>query len=42
MLRFTRENARNIPALIEYEYEAKDNVAEVRKCFDYCKKVLLS
>ncbi len=42
VLRFTRENARHIPALIEYEYEAKDNVAEIRKCFDYCKKVLLS
>ena len=42
VLRFIRENVRNIPALIEYEYEAKDNVAEIRKCFDYCKKVLLS
>ena len=42
VLRYTRENARNIPALIEYEYDAKDRVAEVRKCFDYCKNVLLS
>jgi sugar phosphate isomerase/epimerase len=42
VLRITREKARNIPALIEYEYEARDNVAEVRKCFDYCKNVLLS
>jgi sugar phosphate isomerase/epimerase len=42
VLRFTRENARNIPALIEYEYNAKDTAAEVQKCFDYCKKTLLS
>jgi sugar phosphate isomerase/epimerase len=42
VLRFTRENARDIPALIEYEYNAQDNVAEVRNCFDYCKKVLVS
>jgi sugar phosphate isomerase/epimerase len=42
VLRFTHENTKGIPALIEYEYDAKDNVAEVQKCFDYCKKVLLS
>jgi sugar phosphate isomerase/epimerase len=42
VLRFTRQKARNIPALIEYEYDAKDNAAEIRNCFDYCKKVLLS
>jgi sugar phosphate isomerase/epimerase len=42
VLRYTRENAREIPALIEYEYQAKDTVAEVRKCFEYCRNVLLS
>ena len=42
VLRFTRDNAKNIPALIEYEYEAKDNAAEIQKCFNYCKRVLLS
>jgi sugar phosphate isomerase/epimerase len=42
VLRYTRENAKEIPALIEYEYEAKDAVAEVRKCFDYCRAALLS
>jgi len=42
VLRYTRENARDIPALIEYEYDAGDRVAEIRKCFDYCKNVLSS
>ena len=41
VLRYIRENARELPALIEYEYEGEDTVAEVRKCFDYCKTVLL-
>jgi sugar phosphate isomerase/epimerase len=29
-----------IPANIEYEYEGTDTVAEVRKCFEYCRKAL--
>jgi sugar phosphate isomerase/epimerase len=29
-----------IPANIEYEYEGTDTVAEVRRCFEYCKKAL--
>jgi sugar phosphate isomerase/epimerase len=29
-----------IPAMIEYEYDAPDTVAEVRKCFEYCKQAL--
>ena len=29
-----------IPANIEYEYEGKDTVAEVRKCLEYCKAAL--
>ena len=29
-----------IPANIEYEYKGADTVAEVRKCFDYCKAAL--
>jgi sugar phosphate isomerase/epimerase len=29
-----------IPANIEYEYEGGDTVAEVRKCFEYCKQAL--
>ncbi|MEO8660565.1 MAG: sugar phosphate isomerase/epimerase family protein [Bryobacteraceae bacterium] len=29
-----------IPAMIEYEYKGQDTVAEVRKCFEYCKNAL--
>jgi sugar phosphate isomerase/epimerase len=29
-----------IPAMIEYEYKGADPVAEVRKCFEYCKAQL--
>jgi sugar phosphate isomerase/epimerase len=29
-----------IPANIEYEYKGADTVAEVRKCFEYCKAAL--
>ncbi len=42
VLRYIRDNAPEIPALIEYEYNSNDTVADVQKCFDYCKIVLLS
>ena len=29
-----------IPANIEYEYKGEDTVAEVRRCFEYCKSAL--
>jgi sugar phosphate isomerase/epimerase len=29
-----------IPAMIEYEYKGSDAIAEVRKCFEYCKQQL--
>lgn len=29
-----------IPAMIEYEYKGADTVAEVKKCFEYCKQAL--
>jgi len=29
-----------IPANIEYEYQGGDTVAEVRKCYDYCRRAL--
>jgi len=29
-----------IPAMIEYEYKGADTVAEVRKCFEFCKQAL--
>ncbi len=44
VLRMLRDNAWNIPANIEYEYgeemKGLDTVAEVKKCFAYCKKEL--
>ena len=39
-LAMLRANRWPIPANIEYEYEGTDTVAEVRRCFDYCKKAL--
>ena len=42
VLRFVREKMPGVPALIEYEYVVPDTVAEVRKCFEYCKNILLS
>ena len=42
VLRYTREKMSGVPALIEYEYVVPDTVAEVRKCFEYCKNILLS
>jgi sugar phosphate isomerase/epimerase len=30
----------DIPANIEYEYKGEDTVAEVRKCFEYCRAAL--
>jgi sugar phosphate isomerase/epimerase len=41
VLTVLRDNKWNIPAMIEYEYKGADSVAEVRKCFDYCKKAIL-
>jgi sugar phosphate isomerase/epimerase len=35
-----REKQWPIPANIEYEYEGTDTVAEVRRCFEYCKQAL--
>jgi sugar phosphate isomerase/epimerase len=41
VLRLVRDKKYAIPADIEYEYEgAEGPEAEVRKCFDYCKKAL--
>jgi hypothetical protein len=40
VLRLVKENRYNIPANIEYEYLGGDAVAEVKKCFDYCKAAL--
>lgn len=40
VLQLLRDKKWPIPANIEYEYEGGDTVAEVRKCFDYCKRAL--
>jgi sugar phosphate isomerase/epimerase len=42
VLRFIRDGKFDIKADIEYEYKGQDTVAEVRKCFQYCKDTLLS
>ncbi len=40
-LRLMRDKKYKIPANIEYEYKGEDTVAEVRKCFEYCKNAVL-
>ena len=44
VLQLLRDKGWKIPANIEYEYgkPGMDTIAEVRKCFDYCKKALES
>ncbi|HUF24305.1 MAG TPA: sugar phosphate isomerase/epimerase [Vicinamibacterales bacterium] len=40
VLRLLRDRTWDIPAHIEYEYRGTDAVAEVTKCYDYCRKAL--
>src|SRR5262245_41508649 len=40
VLQRLRDRKWNIPANIEYEYNGTDTVAEVQRCFDYCKQAL--
>jgi sugar phosphate isomerase/epimerase len=40
VLQLLKQNRYNIPANIEYEYKGGDTVAEVKKCFEYCKAAL--
>ncbi len=40
VLQLLKTNKYPIPAFIEYEYKGADTVAEVRKCFQYCKDAL--
>jgi len=42
VLQLVRDAKFGIPANIEYEYRGEDTVAEVRKCFKYCKDALLA
>ena len=40
VLQLMKARKYKIPANIEYEYPGADTVAEVKKCFEYCKSVL--
>jgi len=40
VLQLLRTKKYDIPANIEYEYQGTDVVAEVRKCFEFCKTAL--
>jgi sugar phosphate isomerase/epimerase len=40
VLQLLRTKKYDIPANIEYEYRGADTIAEVRKCFEYCKTAL--
>ena len=40
VLQLLEKNKFDIPANIEYEYRGADTVAEVKKCFEYCKQAL--
>ncbi len=40
VLQRLRDRRWNIPANIEYEYAGNDTVAEMQRCFDYCKQAL--
>jgi len=40
VLELLMKNRWKIPANIEYEYKGEDTVAEVKKCFEYCKQSL--
>ena len=40
VLQLLREKEWDIPANIEYEYQGGDTIEEVRRCFDFCRRVL--
>jgi sugar phosphate isomerase/epimerase len=41
VLQTLRDRRWAIPAMIEYEYKGADTVAEVKKCYEYCRSALL-
>jgi sugar phosphate isomerase/epimerase len=41
VLKRLRDRKWKIPANIEYEYKGNDTIAEVRRCYDYCRDALL-
>jgi L-ribulose-5-phosphate 3-epimerase UlaE len=40
VLQLLKQEQWGIPAMIEYEYKGSDPVAEVKKCFEYCRKAV--
>ena len=40
VLQLLKSKRYRIPANIEYEYKGQDAVAEVKRCYDYCRKAL--
>jgi sugar phosphate isomerase/epimerase len=40
VLQLLEQKKFDIPANIEYEYKGADTLAEVKKCFEYCKQAL--
>ena len=40
VLQLLEQKKYKIPANIEYQYKEQDAVAEVKKCFEYCKQAL--
>lgn len=42
VLQLIRDNKWTFPANIEYEYKGADTVAEVKKCYDFCRQALMA
>lgn len=40
VLQLVKKNKYPIPGMIEYEYEGKDTIAEMKRCFGWCKNAL--
>ena len=40
VLQLLKTKKYGIPAMIEYEYRGKDTVAEVKRCFEYCRNAV--
>jgi sugar phosphate isomerase/epimerase len=40
VLQLLKSGRYDIPAMIEYEYKGSDTIAEMKKCYDYCRNAL--